>query len=216
MVRRDLENLRLFNQVCKMPTSRLTRKIFEFNSKSKGSSWTNNLRKICQAVGETDAVARMCPVNLSTAEVKLLEMYQDVWRHSVKDKVKLELYREIKPNFGPEPHLTAYLSKNKRSLISRLRTGSLNLEVESGRFTGQKREDRICRLCHTDIETELHFLFECSALVAPGSALYLKISELTTISTNVEKLKTLVKMPYTFGNYIERLWNERSIAMGSV
>ena len=39
----------------------------------------------------------------------------------------------------------------------------LPLNIETGRFRNIKLEDRICTLCdQQEVESELHFLFECS------------------------------------------------------
>ena len=48
--------------------------------------------------------------------------------------------------------------------MSRLRAGCLDLEIETGRWRGVQRENRICKLCSDGIETEIHFLFHCCSL----------------------------------------------------
>ena len=35
------------------------------------------------------------------------------------------------------------------------------LEIENGRTSGVPREERICRLCHIEIEDEYHFTCKC-------------------------------------------------------
>ena len=41
-----------------------------------------------------------------------------------------------------------------------LRAGCCKLEVEMGRWRGNKREDRICKLCGERIKDEKHFKFQ--------------------------------------------------------
>ena len=54
------------------------------------------------------------------------------------------------------------LSPSEQSLLAQLRMGTLPLEVETGRFTNVKLEERFCKLCLTGaIEDEHHFLFTC-------------------------------------------------------
>ena len=56
------------------------------------------------------------------------------------------------------------INKRNRSLFSRLRAGCLDLEIETGRWRGIPKEQRICKLCSNGIENEIHFLFYCSEL----------------------------------------------------
>ena len=50
--------------------------------------------------------------------------------------------------------------------MAALRMGCLPLEVETGRFGCAARplQQRLCKLCSTDIENEEHFLLHCHAL----------------------------------------------------
>ena len=61
--------------------------------------------------------------------------------------------------------LKANLSRNQRSLVSKLKSRVLPLRSETGRFKGLKRELRFCELCNSKkIEDEFHMLTECKAL----------------------------------------------------
>ena len=54
------------------------------------------------------------------------------------------------------------LSRGLRTAIAKLRSGTLPLAIETGRYTNTPPERRICRMCNADeIENELHFLFIC-------------------------------------------------------
>jgi hypothetical protein len=55
----------------------------------------------------------------------------------------------------------------------KLITGENGLEVNTGRFSNEQREERLCKLCKTDVETEAHFLLSCTELnLARVSQLY--------------------------------------------
>ena len=43
------------------------------------------------------------------------------------------------------------------------RISAHDLSIERGRYTGIKANARICNLCNTEIEDELHFLHKCSS-----------------------------------------------------
>ena len=49
-----------------------------------------------------------------------------------------------------------------RCAIGQIRTSSHQLEIETGRFRGIPADNRICRLCHTEPETELHYICHCT------------------------------------------------------
>ena len=56
------------------------------------------------------------------------------------------------------------LTRSQRSIVAQFRSGTLPLRIETGRFTGLKIEERLCLICkdNISIETETHFLLECS------------------------------------------------------
>jgi hypothetical protein len=57
------------------------------------------------------------------------------------------------------------IPKNIRSKLAKLRSSTLPLRIETGRFERLDINDRHCKFCNANppcIETEYHFLFECS------------------------------------------------------
>ena len=50
-----------------------------------------------------------------------------------------------------------------RKIITKFRYSDHCLEIEKGRHIKLKPEERICKLCKSDIETELHFIQDCPA-----------------------------------------------------
>ena len=102
------------------------------------------------------------------------------------------------------------LNKEKRSLMCQLRCGTLPLALELGRFLGIPRKERLCPICcKNEVETELHFLFECQCLQEVRIRLYHKCPEVLQFPNVVNRLKYLCKKPYVLGNYISNLWQER-------
>ena len=56
-----------------------------------------------------------------------------------------------------------HLNKRQRSLCAQIRSGTLPLALETGRFNATPEEERYCLFCELDeIENEVHFLFYCS------------------------------------------------------
>ena len=54
------------------------------------------------------------------------------------------------------------LNRSERSILAQFRCGILPLRIETGRYVGEKPEERLCKVCQSgQIENELHFLFNC-------------------------------------------------------
>lgn len=64
------------------------------------------------------------------------------------------------PNLYPIQH--SHLSHSLRCAIGQIRTSSHQLEIETGRFRGIPADNRICRICHLEPETELHYICHCT------------------------------------------------------
>ena len=73
---------------------------------------------------------------------------QTEWLEQIPLKPKLRTYALIKSEFCPEPYVTEFLPKYKRSLLAQLRTGILSLSIENGRYYCIALENRICLLCN--------------------------------------------------------------------
>ena len=98
-------------------------------------------------------------------------------------------------------------SKEKRSLIGRLRMGVLNLEIEKGRCFNVPREDRICKLCKVEVESELHFLLKCPALTSCRETL---LNTNHILRTELDTYRNFCIKPYVMGNLVSRLWQRRT------
>ena len=56
-------------------------------------------------------------------------------------------------------------SKGIRRMLTKLRGGTAELRVETGRWSGLQREERICKQCTLgEMEDEVHFVLRCEAL----------------------------------------------------
>ena len=70
----------------------------------------------------------------------------------------------VRPGTSEDPagYVTANLTRRRRSLLAKLRSGTLSLAIETGRYTRTPVDERLCRSCDSNaIETEFRFLFEC-------------------------------------------------------
>ena len=141
-------------------------------------------------------------------------MYQETWLGELATKEKLRNYSEWKFDLTPSPHVQANLPRGKRMLMCRLICGSLQLQVETRRFTGLPRNMRQCCVCNSgEVEDELHFLFECTGYQITRQELYDKLPELLNHSDLSIRLHLLLSAPYIASNFVNKLWQERNLIM---
>ena len=63
-----------------------------------------------------------------------------------------------------EGYLSVITNYKHRSTITRLRVSSHHLAIETGRYEGLQRSDRICATCDLGVvDNEQHFLAECQS-----------------------------------------------------
>ena len=62
-------------------------------------------------------------------------------------------------------YLDTFLPKAQMVVIGWLRVSYCQIEIENGCANGVLKEERICRLCHIEIEDEYHFTCKCLAYV---------------------------------------------------
>ena len=91
------------------------------------------------------------------------------WGEAVKNKSKLKWWRreleKSRDRLGEGKGGIVYIEDRIcRRLGAESRAGCCKLEVEMGRWRGNKRENRICKLCGEGIEDEKHFLTMCTKL----------------------------------------------------
>ena len=56
-------------------------------------------------------------------------------------------------------------SKGIQRMLTKLRVGTAELRVETGRWSGLQKEERICKQCaFGEAEDEAHFVLRCEAL----------------------------------------------------
>ena len=69
-------------------------------------------------------------------------------------------------NYQMADYLQAVASKCGRRRLSQFRMGAHSLGVETGRWQGLHREDRLCRRCGCgEVDDEAHMIWGCSALI---------------------------------------------------
>ena len=76
-------------------------------------------------------------------------------------------YTKFKDSFCYEDYLDKCLNDKHRKSFTRLRISSHSLEIETGRYNGVERSNRLCKLCDQNlVESEYHFLLCCTKFSA--------------------------------------------------
>ena len=87
------------------------------------------------------------------------DQYYQNWWSMVQNTEKMKYYSMVKTNFCLEQYLIKGMNAN---IFSQLRSGSMKLNVEIGRYANIPREERVCRCCLMNvIEDEVHFTLVC-------------------------------------------------------
>ena len=75
----------------------------------------------------------------------------DEWKSAAGDMSKICTYVDVKDFAEVGTLAKANLQRNHRSLVVHFICGILPLEIETGRYTGTKRELRFCKICDSPI-----------------------------------------------------------------
>ncbi len=160
--------MRLWNRLVRTDDNRLLKKIFlwdkEQHDTSNKSNFCAQAKQILIAVGKGNSYNRLEPVDIDGTKSIIVNQEKLSWANSIKDKPKLDFLANIKPAFGTEPYLKMNITHYERSLLSQLRYGILQIQLATGRYQGQVRHDRHCKICEGGaLEDQYHFVFKCPA-----------------------------------------------------
>ena len=82
-------------------------------------------------------------------------------------------YRIFKGKLETEQYVSAVNSRNHRSILAKLRRGSLPLLIETGRYAKVSLPNRICQLCNSNqIEDGMLFFYWTVKFIEIYDALY--------------------------------------------
>ena len=75
---------------------------------------------------------------------------------------RLENYSNYKRNIIVEEYINSkVIQRCDRQNIAKLRSGTLPIEIEKGRYRSKPREERLCNQCNLNVvENETHFLIQ--------------------------------------------------------
>jgi hypothetical protein len=105
------------------------------------------------------------PKNVITQlEDFLFDKYKVNWQNrmfSQKVGNKLRTYKLFKEVFETEMYLSKNIPSRYRSAFAKFRCGVAPLRIETGRDENKNVNERVCFICHDQIEDEKHVLLDC-------------------------------------------------------
>ena len=95
------------------------------------------------------------------------QTYITNWNTQTKTQSKMQCYLDLKREYRLADYLTTVTNTKYRNILTKYRLSEHSLAIETGRYKQSwlPKEERFCQLCKEDkVETELHFLTECTKL----------------------------------------------------
>ena len=103
--------------------------------------------------------------------------YFETWKVDCLASNKLKFFNIFKDNYETEPYLNVIDNFEQRRHFSKFRISNHKLEIEAGRYSNTKAEDRLCTVCDlSKIENEFHLLYHCPFYDDLRNEFYDKIS----------------------------------------
>jgi hypothetical protein len=225
--RREFLMLKYWIKLSIIDDTRLVRQIYKISkeefARRRKSNWCSKIYKLTQKYqlhhiwrneelirhpAELDAAEHTVPKLKQFWTKMLLTQVQKIeelnWRNSMLKKPKLRTYVTFKTKLRLEPYLVTQTAKRGRFWLTRIRTGTSPLRIETGRWKRpvEKLEERICLQCESgDIEDEKHFILHCQKFKDLREEMFGKISttlnnlgveqQWKTLMSEIEKPKNI-------------------------
>lgn len=171
--RREIRLLSYWGKLVKMDDSRLVKQIFRYckdRTSTLRGSFCYAVRKLLMTLGleqlwRSEQIGERKDWELRARKsIRLKDKF--CWLANLHDKPKLRTYEllNFKTDWCKEEYLSWEITADQRVLYARLRSGSHQLRIETGRWDHEQEAKRVCIVCGTGkIENEKHFLLDCYA-----------------------------------------------------
>ena len=196
--RRDMLCLLYWQRVVCMREDRLTKHVYratrsmviaggDVGHDAGGELWCVRVRRLMCELGllqyweseEVPSAAVWCKM----VRQKIQEREEGVWKKQAVTQPKLRTYRELKSSLCMEKYLLARV--DGRRAITRLRCGTNELSIESGRWRGLTIADRVCPMCLGAVEDERHFLLKCPAYARERELMFEEVKQVSRGVVNI-------------------------------
>ena len=182
-----------------MKKTRLPRIIFDYqHSHNLVNSWLKDVKTIFSIVNCSDVFENNLPiVNLKSfinyAREKLMQVHASTWNTEVANKPKLYMLAQYKKHYITEKYCSLNLKRSHRSLIAKLRLGILPIRIETGRYNGLYRKDRLCLVCKDgNVEDKCHVMFQCKAHIEAREILFNEACKIHSQFLNLTEIQKIL------------------------
>ena len=129
-----------------------------------GKNWASQIKQILQEDG-FDYVWHLqseIEIPFDSIKLRIFDNYKQSWYANINNSTRLQSYSVFKRNFEIEKYLNALPDKKYKIALTRFRTSSHSLLIETGWYDGTPRAQRICHSCNMkQTESEYRFLLVC-------------------------------------------------------
>ena len=197
------------------------KKISKETSSKLSNSYNNNIAEIlkfgnCYNLRNSETLSNEI---ISDIICKVKTKYIHFWKTKVETSKRLDIFKQFKQNFSPQPFLDSLNNFNIKRDYIKFRTSSHFLMVETGRYSRPKikRENRTCTLSNTkEVEDEGHLIFNCNAYSELRKSFFDKIHSIVQLHPNDENsfIKTIFSTKnatatFFVANYIRKCFEKR-------
>lgn len=168
---RKVHIIKYWIKLLKEPDTSLIKQVYlmlkedtDHNCNYNGKNWASQIKQLLQEHGFDYVWQLQTEIEIPFASIKLriLDNYKQSWYGNINNSPRLQAYSIFKHNFELEKYLDTVLDKKYKIALTRFRTSSHSLLIETGRYDGTPRADRTCKSCNMkQIESEYHFLLVC-------------------------------------------------------
>lgn len=225
-VKQKIEACRLYFKLERTSENRLVKKTFIWSG-SHGKSWERRFQLFIANIGLQNILNRddlSVKNKINSVRVKLKSLDAENWKSelwndtSQENGNKLRTYRLYKADLFTDTYVKLKMERNHRRILAKFRSGSLPLQIETGRYAKPKvpLDDRKCKLCTENaIEDEMHFLLSCDFYSDLRRPLFAKAQ---LCNSNFHRMSLLdkfifimnyVNMQYILASTILQMFNRR-------
>jgi hypothetical protein len=227
-VKHKIEVIRYWLRLCKLPENRLTKKVFNHDNelaKTGRKSAGYEVKMILETAGldiwdnqNADEIHEHTVIDM--VHQSEMRIFHDNLKEDIQSMSRLSIYRQIKSNFELEKYVEVFNYPKHRGLLAKGRMGTLPIRVETGRYRGIAREERLCQHCDVQaVEDEVHVLLYCDKYNVIRENFYQTILTNIDIDINIlsdtESMKVILanentKVMFASAKYLQNVLMRRS------
>ena len=109
----------------------------------------------------TNQFGMLCKTKLKSKIIEHWDTYISNIGTDQNSRSKLRFYKTFKDSFCKKSYLDHVSNFQLRKVITKFRCSDHPLEIEKCRHKKLKVEERICKVCNSEVETDMHFFQRC-------------------------------------------------------